>query len=327
MKILAFIPDTTTKISNATVMKSHFFFLTTTRTTKSYKQKKAYLHTLPPAKKMQLKKSQIKVTKNTKTQDDKEISFKFVSGLNREYDDVDHTNYTIVKAFEQLNTHRHAKFPGPTHKDGKRTPPRHNKTRYIRTTSSTTTKASIVKEIYGDIIKKHLKDFHNEDSSMVKKYQRLDLSMLTTSSWNRKRSVKRIATTPVTEIYLDAIYRQNARQPNTKDYYRSGHIADKLKHVLLNYDISRRPEQRSNSLQKFSLVYVPVPLKLKARYNYLNHYPVNPRLQVLLSNYGYYLPGSFGLRRFGLYNHLAYNNIYVNKPFGAIYKNNIDTDA
>lgn len=310
-------------ISKSTEMKSVFFFLTTTRTTNNKNQKKTTkLYTSPPPKKMKSKKTQPKITKKT-AHDKEEISFNFLSGNEHEYDDVDHTNYTVIKAIEQLNNQSRATFSKAINNDIKRTPRRYN----ITTTPSITTKTSNVKEIFGDIIKKHLKDFHNEDLSMVKRYNHQESATLTTSSWNRKKGAKRIASTPETDAYIDANHRQNTRQLNARDFYRSGHVVDKLKHVLLNYDISRRPEQRPNSLQKFGLVYVPVPLKLMARYNNLNHYPVNPRLQVLLSNYGYYLPGSFGIRRFGLYNHLAYNNIYAKKPFGDIYRNNIDPDA
>lgn len=306
-------------------MRSHFFFLTTTSATDNYQQKKLRKLQTSPHKITQLKKSPLKLTKNTKAQDDKEINFKLLTDLNREYDDVDQTHYKILKAIEQMNIRDRGMFPNGTNNNGKRKPPRYDSLRNI-TTPSARTITTNGKEIFNDIIKKHLIDFHNDDISMVKRNNHYDLTMRTTSSWKRNKNVKRIPTTPVTDGYIDANHRQNTRQLNSRDYSRSGHVVDKLKHVLLNYDISRRPEQRRNSLQKFSLVYVPIPLKLKARYNYLNHFPVNPRMQVLLSNYGYYLPGSLGIRRFGLYNHLAYNNIHAKKLFGPIYSNSIDIE-
>lgn len=327
MSIICFIPDATIKTSKATEMKSHFFFLTTTRAPYNHQQNKSTSRKIhkSPDKKIQPKKTLLKITKSNKnkTRDDKEINFNFLSGFEPEYDDVDHTNNKILKAIEQLNIQGRVMFPETTNKEVKRKPLRDNKPRNIITTQSTTTNATNVKAMFSKIINKHLKKFHKEGSSVIKKYNTHDVATRTTSSWKKSKPVKRNPTTPEAEAY-----QKNTRQINSREYYRSGHVVDRLKHVLLNYDISQRPEQRGNSLQKFSVVYVPLPLKLKARYNYLNHYPVNPRMQVLLSNYGYYLPGSLGIRRYpyGLYNHMAYNNIYVNKPFGATYSDNSEPD-
>lgn len=329
--ILGFIPGTTIKTSEETKMRPHFFFLTTTHAPNNYYQNKPRKHHTSPHLTIQLEKTPLKITNNTKTQDDKEVNFKYLSQFDYEYEDAE-TKHTTLKAIKQVNDQGRGVFSDATSNDDKRTTPRFNKTRNIPTittitTSSTTTNASNMQEIFSDIITKHLKNIHKVDISMLKNLNRYDLTMHTTSSWKRNNSFKRFATTPEIDINNDLNHRHNTRQLNSREYYRNGYITEQLKHMILNYDISRRPEQTRNSLQKFGLVYVPVPLKFKARYNYLNHFPVNPLMQVLLSNYGYYLPGSLGIRRFGLYNHLAYNNIYVNKPFGTIYRNNIEPDG
>lgn len=328
--ILGFIPGTTIKTSEETKMRSHFFFLTTTRAPNNYYQNEPRKHPTSPHLTIQLEKTTLKITDNTKTQDDKEINFKFLTQFDHEYEDVD-TKYKILKAIEQLNNQARGMFPDTTSNYDKRTRPCFNKTRNIPTvttitTSSTETDASNIQKILSDIITKQLKNTHKADISMLQNLNRHDLTMHTTSSWKRNNSVKRFATTPEIDTDNDLNHRHNTRQLNSREYTRSGHITEKLKDMILNYDISRRPEQTRNSLQRFGLVYVPVPLKFKARYNYLNHFPVNPLMQVLLSNYGYYLPGSLGIRRFGLYNHMAYNNIYVNKPFGTVYRYNIKPD-
>lgn len=309
------------KPTKGTEMKYQFFFLTTTRGTNNYHQKKPRTH----------KKIPLKTTQNIKAQDDKEISFEFLSKSDREFDDVNQTNYKINKAIEQLNNKERGFFPNPIKNNSNNSPlpVSHNKTGNLITTTSSTTNSKRINEIYSSKIKNHLKNFQTEYISMQKRYNHQDLTMVTdaTSIWKRNKAVKRSPTTPDTDVYTNANNKQNTRQMKRREYYRSGNIAEKLRDVLLYYDISRRPEQTRNSFQKFGLVYVPVPLKLKARYNYLNHYSVNPRMQVMLSNYGYYLPGSLGIKRFGLYNHLAYNNIYVNKPFGATYRNIIEPDS
>lgn len=181
----------------------------------------------------------------------------------------------------------------------------------MATTPSTTTKPSTVKKLY-NVFKSHLEDFTIDDINVVKRFNYHDLH--TTAGGRKNKGVENVTITPNTKINKDSKRRHNTRQSNSREYYRSGHAVDKMKQVLLNYDISSRPEQKRNSLQKFALVYVPVPLKLKARYNYLNHFPLNPRMQTLLSNYGYYLPGSLGVRRFGIYD-------WAYKPIGAIYSN------
>ncbi|XP_063374473.1 uncharacterized protein LOC134662132 [Cydia amplana] len=71
----------------------------------------------------------------------------------------------------------------------------------------------------------------------------------------------------------------------------------------------------------------PVSL-IPVRYNSLNHLPVDPLLAVLLSNYGFYLHGFYGLQNNykNLYGYSASNNIHNNKPFGS-YKIYSDTDS
>lgn len=297
------------KNSKYTETRPHFFMITATLASNNDHQKKSRKLQALLQRRMQLKKTPLKITKATKTQNNREMNFKFLPKFRYEYHDMDkYTNYKIDKVIEQLNIHN------TINNYGKRTSPRYNKTRNIPTTPSTTTNASTVKEIFDDMIKTHMKDLHAEDISVVKRYNHHDSSMHTTSSWKRNKGVKSIPTTLETDENMTAKFWHN-----NGEYYRRGQVVDTLKHVLLNYDISRRPEQRRNSLQKFGIGYVPVPLKLKARYNYLNHFTQNPRMQALLSNYGYYLPGSLGVRRFGIYN-------WANKPLEPIYRNIVEPD-
>lgn len=94
---------------------------------------------------------------------------------------------------------------------------------------------------------------------------------------------------------------------------------------LSNYDLSRH-SSRNPTAQEYILV--PIPIRFSNRYNSLNHLPADPLLAVFLSNYGYYLPGQYGIsnKYHNSYGYLASNNIHNNKPFGS-YKIFADTDS
>lgn len=95
---------------------------------------------------------------------------------------------------------------------------------------------------------------------------------------------------------------------------------------LPNYALSRR--NKGHNRLPTRLMHYPNDLRIPYGYNSLNHLPVDPILAVFLSNYGYYLPGLYGINRnyMNLYGYLASNNIHDNKPFG-LYKINSDTDS
>ncbi|XP_049871034.1 uncharacterized protein LOC126370256 [Pectinophora gossypiella] len=107
-------------------------------------------------------------------------------------------------------------------------------------------------------------------------------------------------------------------------------ILDKYK-IHKNDNLQNYAKSRIASVQKSvppQVIYLPLPLKVLHRYNSLNHLPVDPMLAVLLSNYGIYLPYSYGLHNNyrNLYGYLASNNIHNNLPFGP-YKVFADTDS
>lgn len=95
---------------------------------------------------------------------------------------------------------------------------------------------------------------------------------------------------------------------------------------LRNYDISLRENSRNSNNHDY--IFIPVPIKLPARYNNANHLPVDPLLSVFLSNYGHYIPSLYGIHSGynNLYGYLASNNIHNNKPSGS-YKIFSDTDS
>lgn len=104
-----------------------------------------------------------------------------------------------------------------------------------------------------------------------------------------------------------------------------------LSKILSKYNLNSKDELQNYAISRVSSAQntlksnLPdVPFKVSS-FNYL---PVNPLLAVLLSNYGYYLPGAFGIRNNyrNLYGYLASNNIHNNKPFGS-YKIYSDTDS
>ncbi|KAJ0178019.1 hypothetical protein K1T71_006892 [Dendrolimus kikuchii] len=100
----------------------------------------------------------------------------------------------------------------------------------------------------------------------------------------------------------------------------------KVNDKLPNYALSRR----NNDHNRFPtrLMHYPNNLRIPYGYNSLDHLPVDPILAVFLSNYGYYLPGMYGINRDynNLYGYLASNNMHNNKPFG-LYKIYSDTDS
>ncbi|XP_038221560.1 uncharacterized protein LOC119839370 [Zerene cesonia] len=90
---------------------------------------------------------------------------------------------------------------------------------------------------------------------------------------------------------------------------------------LPNYALSRQNSRNSNE-------FIYMPIRIPEGYNSPNHVLVDPLLAVFLSNYGYYLPGLFGVagNYRNLYGYIAANNIHNNKPFGS-YKIYSDTDS
>ncbi|XP_063634669.1 uncharacterized protein LOC134805280 [Cydia splendana] len=109
---------------------------------------------------------------------------------------------------------------------------------------------------------------------------------------------------------------------------------NKFDHLLSKYNIKnddRLNNYARSMLRHKKMLYPsnvsPVPL-IPIRYNSLNHLPVDPLLAVLLSNYGFYLHGFYGLQNNykNLYGYSASNNIHNNKPFGS-YKIYSDTDS
>lgn len=94
---------------------------------------------------------------------------------------------------------------------------------------------------------------------------------------------------------------------------------------LPNYILSRRTKIGS---PLHAVMFLPIPLRVLPQFNNLKQLSVDPLLAVLMSNYGYYFPGSYGIhsRYRNLYGHLATNNIHNNKPFGS-YKIFSDTDS
>ncbi|CAK1579781.1 unnamed protein product [Parnassius mnemosyne] len=119
---------------------------------------------------------------------------------------------------------------------------------------------------------------------------------------------------------------------NNKNYFTSkllnilSNYNIRVNDVLPNYELSRETTRRSPPKQEFLLL--PIPIRYSSRYNNLNHVTVDPLLAVFLSNYGYYIPGQYGLHNNyqNLYGYLASNNIHNNKPFGS-YKIFADTDS
>ncbi|VVC90499.1 unnamed protein product, partial [Leptidea sinapis] len=95
---------------------------------------------------------------------------------------------------------------------------------------------------------------------------------------------------------------------------------------LPNYSLSLRQNSRNSPKNDYTYFYIPIKVPLK--YNNPNHLLVDPLLAVFLSNYGYYLPGNYGIQSNyrNIYGYGASNNIHNNKPFGS-YKLFSDTDA
>ncbi|XP_028178911.1 uncharacterized protein LOC114366280 [Ostrinia furnacalis] len=90
---------------------------------------------------------------------------------------------------------------------------------------------------------------------------------------------------------------------------------------LSNYALSRR----SKNHDRFNgYMFVPIPIRDFSQFSNLSL----GSLAVLLSNYGFYLPGAYGIhgKYRNLYGYLASNNIHNNKPFGS-YKIFSDTDS
>ncbi|XP_045496780.1 uncharacterized protein LOC123695104 [Colias croceus] len=90
---------------------------------------------------------------------------------------------------------------------------------------------------------------------------------------------------------------------------------------LPNYALSRQNSRHSNK-------FIYMPLRIAEGFNSPNHLLVDPLLAVFLSNYGYYLPGLYGItgNYRNLYGYVAANNIHNNQPFGS-YKIYSDTDS
>ncbi|KAL0882016.1 hypothetical protein ABMA27_001765 [Loxostege sticticalis] len=109
----------------------------------------------------------------------------------------------------------------------------------------------------------------------------------------------------LTKIFLDILSKHNIRPGDE----------------LPNYSLSRRQRNQS-PINGYMLI--PIPIRAFPQFNNFNLDP----LAVLLSNSGYYLPGSYGIRGKyrNLYGYLASNNIHNNKPFGS-YKIFSDTDS
>ncbi|CAH3996628.1 unnamed protein product [Pieris brassicae] len=86
---------------------------------------------------------------------------------------------------------------------------------------------------------------------------------------------------------------------------------------LPNYSLSLRQNSRQSPGKDF--IYINVPVRIPLRYNSPDHLPVDPLIAVLLSNYGHYLPGYYGVHGNyqNLYGYSASNNIHNNKPFGS----------
>ncbi|CAG9787088.1 unnamed protein product [Diatraea saccharalis] len=96
-----------------------------------------------------------------------------------------------------------------------------------------------------------------------------------------------------------------------------------LEDDLPNYTLSRLTKgPRPNFMSVFN------PMNVLYGFKSFNNLIKDPSLAVYLSNYGYYLPGSYGIQNKyrNLYGYLASNNIHNNMPFGS-YKIYSDTDS
>lgn len=120
------------------------------------------------------------------------------------------------------------------------------------------------------------------------------------------------------------------------NYLTQNNITDKFLDILSRHNIKPEDElpnytiSRKNKIQgpTNAFMFIPIPLRVLPQFNNLKQLSVDPLLAVLMSNYGYYFPGSYGIhsRYRNLYGHLASNNIHNNKPFGS-YKIFSDTDS
>ncbi|CAK1541218.1 unnamed protein product [Leptosia nina] len=127
-------------------------------------------------------------------------------------------------------------------------------------------------------------------------------------------------------IIVNENYQTHERNP-TKDFLKIlSNYNIRSSDKLPNYSLSLRQNSRHSPSKDF--IYINVPIKLPLSYNSPNHLLVDPLIAVLLSNYGYYLPGYYGVngKYQNLYGYSAANNIHNNKPFGS-YKIFSDTDS
>ncbi|KAL4702347.1 hypothetical protein ACJJTC_002709 [Scirpophaga incertulas] len=128
--------------------------------------------------------------------------------------------------------------------------------------------------------------------------------------------------------YIDEI-----RPPDAK-HLTDSYITNHFLRILSKYNIKQGDNlpnyvlSRQRKVGNQNLMLIPFPLKIPPRYNSLNHLTADPSLAVFLSNYGYYLPGLYGIQSKyrNLYGYLASNNIHNNRPFGS-YKIFSDTDS
>ncbi|XP_047996301.1 probable cyclin-dependent serine/threonine-protein kinase DDB_G0292550 [Leguminivora glycinivorella] len=119
-----------------------------------------------------------------------------------------------------------------------------------------------------------------------------------------------------------------ANSLSNENEYSNKFVNNLSKYNIENDDSLNNYARSTRTLRYKKMLYPsPVPL-IPFRYNTLNHLPVDSLLAVLLSNYGFYLHGFYGLPNNykNLYGYSASNNIHNNKPFGS-YKIYSDTDS